>query len=319
MPNERGQLVSPFFSRKIPTIISDDHVKTGADPPALFVCLALVDLALAFATSHLIGGAPYRNTALIGFVTHTIGWLHGSFFQTEKFFDFAYATTFVLTLSYTYAHTSNPHPRKLLSSALVLVWALRLGYFLFSRFLERKRDFRHDEIKTLWAFNLFAWWTQALWIWWVGCAAFSLNLSPNDDEQPELNVVDAIGVYLYCLGSAIEIVADRQKTSFLSRHPRKETFIDEGLWFYSRHPNYCGEILIWVGVCVVAWKGAGVFDHDDVAPSTVLFRAWSPLFAGLFLFGTSVQLLKDVNDKAFGDRADYQAYVKRARVFLPIP
>ena len=251
------------------------------------------------------------------------------------------------------------HPRQLLASAAVLVWAGRLGWFLFGRFLDRGRDFRHDQIKRHAAFNLFAWSAQALWIYLVALPLLVLNLSASGRrtrvgdtggsagtepvggaagglgwEQPDLGIVDMIGLAVWVCGMAIEIAADRQKAAWQQRDPGMERWLDRGLWGWCRHPNHFAELVIWSGVflmCCAAYEiGPGPghqYGTDIVSGIFSMFGkigwhwlgAISPPWSAVFLIFTSTDILDKVADKRYGHHAGYQEFKRRVPLFFPRP
>jgi steroid 5-alpha reductase family enzyme len=127
----------------------------------------------------------------------------------------------------------------------------------------------------------------------------------------ELGTVTAIGLLLWVVGFALEVTADAQKSRFRSDPANQGRFISSGVWSWSRHPNYFGEILLWVGVAVVALP---------------VLRGWqwvtllSPVFVALLLLRLSgVPLLEKAADQKWGGQEDYEAYKSRTAVLVPRP
>ncbi|MDX1384949.1 MAG: DUF1295 domain-containing protein, partial [Thermoanaerobaculia bacterium] len=126
-----------------------------------------------------------------------------------------------------------------------------------------------------------------------------------------LGPVAAVGFVLWLGGWSLEVAADRQKRDFRSAERNRDAFITTGLWAWSRHPNYFGEIVLWIGVAVVA------------APT---FEGWrwvtliSPVFVIFLLTRVSgVNLLEARADERWGGREDYEAYKRRTPVLIPRP
>ena len=119
------------------------------------------------------------------------------------------------------------------------------------------------------------------------------------------------GALVWALGFGIEAVADAQKTRFKADTANSGKFINVGLWAWSRHPNYFGEILLWIGVCIIAvpsfsgWQWLGLL---------------SPLFVAALIVGVSgVPLLEQRADEKWGEDPDYQRYRANTPVLLLWP
>merc|ERR1711920_966976 len=120
---------------------------------------------------------------------------------------------------------------------------------------------------------------------------------------------DALGWCLWAIGFLVESAADAQKFAFRSDPANRGQFITTGLWKYSRHPNYFGEILMWVGLCVscsYSFSGWGVL-------------GWlSPAFnAFLLLFVSGVPLLEKAGQERWGNEPAYQHYMENTSCIVP--
>jgi steroid 5-alpha reductase family enzyme len=107
------------------------------------------------------------------------------------------------------------------------------------------------------------------------------------------------------------VIADRQKSAFNAKPENKGRFISTGLWSWSRHPNYFGEIVLWIGVAIIALP---------------ILRGWqwvtliSPVFIILLLTRISgIPLLERRADQKWGNEAEYQSYKARTSVLVPLP
>jgi steroid 5-alpha reductase family enzyme len=119
------------------------------------------------------------------------------------------------------------------------------------------------------------------------------------------------GSLVWAFGFAIEVVADAQKSRFRADPENAGKFIDAGLWAWSRHPNYFGEIVLWIGVAVIALP---------------VLRGWqwvtliSPVFVAVLLTRISgVPILEKRADEKWGGQEDYEAYKERTPVLIPRP
>ena len=117
------------------------------------------------------------------------------------------------------------------------------------------------------------------------------------------------GAIIWLGGLVLEIVADAQKAAFRRDPSHDGQFIQSGVWAWSRHPNYLGEILVWIGVAVVALP---------VAVGWQWVTLVSPVFVFLLLTRVSgIPLLEKRADARWGDDPDYVAYKARTPVLVP--
>lgn len=254
-------------------------------------------------TAALVGVA-----FLIQWLAFVPAWLQ----RTERFYDLTGSLTYLSVVGLALVLTARvrpPGPRELLVAAMVAVWAVRLGSFLVRRIRRDGKDGRFDEIKQSAPRFLVAWTLQGLWVSLTALAA--LTLLTDADPAASLGLVDALGAAIWAAGFAIEVVADAQKRAFKAREGTEGRFIDEGLWSWSRHPNYFGEIVLWLGIFVI---GASRFE------GTQWLAAVSPVFVYLLLTRISgLPMLEARADARWGGQPDYQAYKARTPELLLKP
>lgn len=266
---------------------------------------AAVAAALASHATEVGGVAIPWICAAIAFGVQWLAFVPATILRTERFYDLVGSLTYLAVVATALALSGARDPRSLLLAALVAFWALRLGTYLFRRALAHG-DSRFDEIKqSVWKF-LIAWTVQGLWVLLTAAAAIA---GIGAEDGPPLGALDLIGVLVWGFGFAIESIADYQKSRHRSRHPGE--FISTGLWAWSRHPNYFGEIVLWVGVALVA------------TPALVGWQyvAWiSPIFVTLLLTRISgIPMLEEKGEERYGDDPAYRAYVAATPVLVPRP
>ncbi|KAL6049492.1 Steroid 5-alpha reductase family enzyme [Balamuthia mandrillaris] len=239
--------------------------------------------------------------------------------QTEKLYDLTGSSTFLVlvlfTLCFTTASSSSFTTRQLLLSSLVVLWALRLGSFLFVRVLQEGKDRRFDRAKTQPLLFLLFWTIQAVWVLLTALPVYVVNIAAaaaeGAKEEQALGWLDWLGVAMWLVGFLVESIADYQKFVFRADPRNQNHFIQTGLWRYSRHPNYAGEIVLWWGIFLLSFSSL---------PSTT-WRAlclFSPCFVMFLLTKVSgVPLLEKANDKKWGQQAAYQHYKKTTPVLFP--
>ncbi len=275
-----------------------------------FPIIIIIGLLIAVAGSQggsTIGGIPvFAFSVGLAFLIQWLVFIPAYRLQTEKFFDLTGSLTYISVISITALLSADLDARSILLWALVVIWAARLGTFLFRRVRKAGRDDRFDEIKPSFIQFLNVWTIQGLWVTFTMAAALVAITSTN--HKP-LDVFALIGLLLWLLGFTIEVVADAQKSRFNANPENKGKFIQTGLWSRSRHPNYFGEIVLWVGVAVIAlpvlqgWQWVALI---------------SPVFVTLLLTRVSgIPLLEKKADQKWGGQANYEAYKKNTPVLIP--
>lgn len=187
-----------------------------------------------------------------------------------------------------------------------MIWAIRLGTFLFRRIHKAGKDSRFDEIKPSLFRFLNVWSIQGLWVTFTSAAALAAITTTT---RKELGLFALIGFLTWAFGFVFEVIADAQKSLFRADPDNEGSFIRTGLWARSRHPNYFGEIMLWIGVAIIA---------------VPILRGWqwvtliSPLFVTLLLTRVSgIPLLEKRADEKWGGQDEYEAYKERTPELIP--
>ncbi len=242
------------------------------------------------------------------FAVNLLAFIPAYALHTERFYDLTGSLTFITVT--TTAIICAPSPLTLrgqVAAVMVLVWTIRLGSFLFRRVMHDGGDGRFDTMKYSAPRFVIAWTLQGLWVFLTALPALMAITSPGAD----IDVALVIGAVVWLCGFSIEVVADRQKRVFRRDPAMKGRFIQTGLWRFSRHPNYFGEITLWVGVTILA-------------SSTFVGLQWvaviSPIFVAVLLTQISgIPLLTERAEARFGSDPEYRAYVARTSLLVPWP
>lgn len=275
---------------------------------SIVVWLIAMVVAVALGTQASDIGGINRVFWIMGFafVIQWVMFIPAYLWQTERYFDLTGSLTYIAVAASAWLLADNPGVVQSLVAALVIIWAIRLGSFLFSRVLRDGKDGRFDDIKPN-PFRFFNVWNiQGLWVSVTAAAALAV-LSSSATLAPTL--LTWVGLVLWCVGFGIEVVADRQKSQFKRNPESRGEFITEGLWSRSRHPNYFGEILLWTGVAVISLPVLQGWQYTALI---------SPVFVTLLLTRVSgIPMLEKRADERWGHRQDYQDYKAQTPVLIP--
>lgn len=269
----------------------------------------IIGLAMAWAGSQgssTVGAMPvFALLALLAFAVQWLAFIPANAMKTEKFYDLTGSLTYVIVVVLAITLSGSADLRSQLLVGFVVAWALRLGSFLFLRIHQDGTDTRFDKIKPDPIRFLGVWCLQGLWVLLTVSAALAAITA---NQPVELGVTGYVGCALWTAGFTIEVVADHQKRVFRKQHGPDE-FITTGLWALSRHPNYVGEIILWLGIALLAFPALSGWQYATLV---------SPLFVYFLLTRISgVPLLERKSDKRWGDQAYYQDYKAKTPVLFP--
>lgn len=250
-----------------------------------------------------VGSLPvFVICAMTAFAINWVAFVPANMSKTERYYDLTGSATYltVIALAVVLSSISNNSGemslRALLVAGMVVIWALRLGTFLFSRINRDGKDDRFDEIKTNPMRFFLTWTLQGLWV--VLTAACALAIITGD--QVPMGVVGWLGAFIWLFGFIVEVVSDRQKSAFKNDSNNAGRFISSGLWSWSRHPNYFGEMVLWFGIAVMAIP---------------VLHGWqwlcliSPVFVyALITHVSGVNKLEAKADRNWGEDPDYLVY-----------
>jgi len=257
----------------------------------------------------IVFGIPlFAISVALAFIIQWIAFIPAYILKTEKFFDLTGSITYITVASVAVFLSPIVDSRSLLLLGLISIWAIRLGSFLFLRIRAAGEDRRFREIKKSFLRFLLTWTLQGLWVTFSLAAALAAITSK---LKLDLGVFALVGFVVWLFGFGIEVIADRQKSQFKADLKNDDKFINVGLWSWSRHPNYFGEIMLWIGVAILAFP---------------ILQGWqwltmiSPLFIIVLLTRISgVPMLEKRADEKWGGQDDYEAYKANTPVLIPKP
>jgi len=276
------------------------------------VITALLGLGVALAGSqggYQTGRIPIYALAIgLAFLIQWVVFIHAYLNKTEMYFDLTGSITYITVIIVAVVLSPERDLRSWLMLGMVSIWALRLGTYLFQRIKKAGEDRRFREIKESFPRFLQTWTLQGLWVTFSLAAALVVVTS---QKRVPFDVFLVIGVLVWIFGFGMEAIADRQKSLFRQDPENEGKFIQSGLWSWSRHPNYFGEIVLWIGVMIVAlpvlagWQWVALI---------------SPVFITILLTRISgVPMLEKRADEKWGGQEDYEAYKANTSVLIPLP
>lgn len=273
----------------------------------MYLIFAALGFVIPFGISLAIGNEQVQNIVLLVYIIQWVAFIPAYMFQTEKFFDLTGSITYSSVFIYCiYLTTSGDlNWGSLVISILVILWAGRLGTFLFTRIAKDGEDKRFRTIKPDIAQFFMTWTLQGMWVSLCSLCAITGIAS---ETGIIVNNIFYIGLVMFIGGFAIEIVADQQKSAFRAIPENRNKFITSGLWSKSRHPNYFGEITLWTGVAVMSFSSLSGIEYLTLI---------SPIFTYLLLVKISgVRMLEGRGQKTWGNDEEYIAYMKNTPMVM---
>jgi len=273
---------------------------------AFLICIGLINTAGQNIEIEIRGMNAFTFILIIAVLLQVFFFLPSFLMKTEKYYDLVGSLTYITTISLAYFSVENKTMIDTIIYFYVMVWASRLGIYLFRRVRNDGKDVRFEKAKRHFFWFLQYWMGQALWVSLTACAAIIAILSPEEDTLPVLAIV---GMTLWLSGFAIESISDYQKRVFRKENNPSEAFIHTGLWSRSRHPNYFGEITLWTGIAVIALNTLTGIEYITLI---------SPVFVYILLTRMSgVNLLERIGDERYGHLEEYQRYKRNTPVLVP--
>jgi steroid 5-alpha reductase family enzyme len=272
----------------------------------------LMALGLAWAGSqggYTVAGIPlFALGVAVAFLIQWLAFLPAYWKRTQAFYDLVGSLTNITAILVAVLLAPLMDTRAWLLAGLVIIWAARLGYFLVTRLRLDGEDRRFREIKLSFLRFLLAWTMQGLWIAFTLAAALAAITST---VKAPFDLFAVTGFLVWLAGFTIEAVADHQKRVFKARPENKDHFIQTGLWAWSRHPNFFGEIVLWIGVAVIAYPALHGWQYVTMV---------SPGFVAILLTRISgIPMLESHADQKWGGQPDYEAYKAGTSSLIPWP
>ena len=260
--------------------------------------ISFLTFSICVFIANLTGIQNITYAVLFIFLIHLLIFVPSYYFQTEKFFDLTGTIAYVSSVLFIFFKSNTVDSINLGSLALstfIIIWSLRLGTFLFLRIKKAGKDRRFNEIKKSFSWFFMTFSLSGMWV--TICSICALTGIANGIIFSSTTI---IGIIIFIIGFTIEIIADSQKTKFRAMDDNKDKFISIGLWKYSRHPNYLGEIILWLGISFISFSSLEGLQYITLI---------SPIFTYLLLVKVSgINLLEKSGEKKWGHLDSYKSY-----------
>ncbi len=246
-----------------------------------------------------------RNASLLVFTYMTLLFIVALIRKRNDIADVGWGLGFILVAISSLLLNGVLTPRKTLILALVVIWGLRLAIHIFMRNRGKKEDYRYKQWREDWGSNwvirsyLQVFLLQGVFMLMV---TFPLMLAMTYDVRP-LGLLDIAGVIVWGTGFFFESVGDYQLTQFLRNPANRGKIMKYGLWRYTRHPNYFGEVTQWWGVFLIVLSVANAW-MGIIGPLTISF---------LILKVSGIPML----EKPFEGKPEWEEYKRRTSAFFP--
>jgi steroid 5-alpha reductase family enzyme len=248
----------------------------------------------------------FINVSILVFIHATIWFLIGMLKKRNDVADIAWGLGFIVISNYLF-FTQAISVVSTLVYVLVTLWGLRLSWHIGSRSSGKPEDFRYQKYRRDWGDTVI--WRSYLQVYILqGVFMFIISMPiiiAGASASQSINAFTIIGFILWLIGFAFETIGDYQLSVFIKSKRNKEDIMQTGLWKYTRHPNYFGEVLVWWGIFIIVLPVENGF-LGIISPIIITF---------LLLRVSGIPLL----EAKYKENPQFQAYKKRTSAFWPLP
>lgn len=249
----------------------------------------------------------FLTLALVLFLSMNFWFLLSLIRKRNDVADVAWGLGFVLLTWVAFFLVGTYEPRQLLVTFLVTLWGLRLAWHIHARNSKKGEDPRYKVWREQWGkwfllrsyFQVYI--LQGFFLYLIILPVLYIQRYGG----PALNILDLIGVLVWGLGFYFESVGDRQLRAFIKDASNQGKILTSGLWQYTRHPNYFGEVTQWWGIWLIALSVTGSF-WTLIGPMTITY---------LIVFVSGIPML----EKRYEGNQEFEEYKKKTSVFFPLP
>lgn len=250
----------------------------------------------------------YYTTLAVILLAYMSSWFLISLVKKRNdFADVAWGIGFILLAWLSYFLSGATHLRGVLISVLISIWGIRLAWHIYIRNRYKTEDYRYLAWRKEWGKWFYLRSFFQIYIL-QGILLFLIvlpTLYTNRYSESGFVWIDAVGLVVWIIGFCFEVVGDAELAEFIKNPANKGKLMQSGLWAYTRHPNYFGEVTMWWGIWIIALAtGGGLW--TIIGPLTITF---------LILKVSGIPML----EKKIQENPDFEDYKRRTSVFIPLP
>jgi steroid 5-alpha reductase family enzyme len=220
--------------------------------------------------------------------------------------DIAWGLGYMVLCAF-YLFYYEPSTRAYLLVTLISIWGIRLAIFIMSRNMGKSEDFRYKKWREDWGRTFYL--RSFLQVYMLQGFFLLLIITPImvvvSNPQGPFTTLDYLGVIVWLFGFYFEAVGDYQLAQFKKNPDNKGKIMQTGLWRYTRHPNYFGEVAMWWGIFLIALNSPHGL-YALIGPLTITF---------LLLFVSGVPMLEE----KYEANAEFENYKEKTSKFFPLP
>lgn len=247
----------------------------------------------------------YFLTILLFIATYmTIWFIISIIIKRNDVADLAWGIGFILVAWFSFLLFGSSS-KALLANSLVTIWGIRLATHIYKRIKSKPEDARYKAWRDTWKKFYLRSYLQIYLLQGLFMFLISIPIVFINNTSGDIVLTDFLGLFIWIFGFYFESTADRELSEFVKNPDNKGKLMDKGLWRYSRHPNYFGEVVQWWGIFIMALSIR--FGYLTIlGPLTITV---------LILFVSGIPLL----EKKYSSRPDFEEYKKRTSIFIPLP
>ena len=282
------------------------EVRSALTSIVFLFCIYLLSFLGSNVVSTIQSINSFTFLLLLSVIIQVIFFIPSFILKTEKLYDLIGSTTYIIVITIAYLSVNTKTATDTILFLFVVLWGTRLGTYLFRRIQRDSEDVRFEKAKRNFFWFLQYWMGQALWVSITSCAAVIaiLNTEPNT-----LSINGIIGILIWLFGFSFEVIADFQKNNFKKAENTHDKFISDGLWSISRHPNYFGEITLWIGIYIISYTSFSGYEYLSIV---------SPIFVYILLTRMSgINMLEKIADERYGNINSYIEYKNNTPILIP--
>ena len=282
------------------------EVRSALTSIVFLFCIYLLSFLGSNVVSTIQSINSFTFLLFLSVIIQVIFFIPSFILKTEKLYDLIGSTTYIIVITIAYLSVNTKTATDTILFLFVVLWGTRLGTYLFRRIQRDSEDVRFEKAKRNFFWFLQYWMGQALWVSITSCAAVIsiLNTEPNT-----LGINGIIGILIWLIGFSFEVIADFQKNNFKKAENTHDKFISDGLWSISRHPNYFGEITLWIGIYIISYTSFTGYEYLSIV---------SPIFVYILLTRMSgINMLEKIADERYGNINSYIEYKNNTPILIP--